>query len=180
MSGQTDFAWAAGFFDGEGCINLSHQGRYHVVRLILVQKDIRPLQRFVEVFQCSEKIGTVTRTTWKRPYYRLTMSGGRACDVLQKMLPYLTLKRDVAMVALDLQATMEKYTAKERSAGLPDSEIEYRKTLVAKAKWLNSGRWTASTTERDGSVIKVTTTSDSLNSRDDKAGESAEMPDRLQ
>jgi hypothetical protein len=178
MAQQTDYAWAAGFFDGEGCVSLHSQGRYTCLRVIIVQKDIRPIEFFRSVFEMSETIGIVTRQNRKHKYYRLVASGPSAANILRNMLPYLKLKRDVAEVALDFQAAVERYTPKERKATLPDSEMEYRRSLTEKVKWLNSGRWAAAETKPSG--LTETSGSDSPNCTDDKRAESAEMPDRVQ
>lgn len=47
MPSETELAWAAGFFDGEGCTTLAKKNANKTVRVIVAQKDIRPLQRFV-------------------------------------------------------------------------------------------------------------------------------------
>ena len=45
----TDFAWAAGFFDGEGCSYVMKVKQRKYPRLRLCQVDSRPLTRFVEI-----------------------------------------------------------------------------------------------------------------------------------
>lgn len=130
----------------------------------------------MEIFGCDEKLGIVKRANRRHSYYRLTLSGQKAADVLKNMLPYLALKREVAEIALDLQNSVNKFSAVERSAGLPDAEMEYRKALVSKAKWFNSGRWAAATTKPSGPE----TGCDSLNCTDSKGAEVAETTTRLQ
>lgn len=175
MATETDYAWAAGFFDGEGCVSIYSQKRYTCARVHIVQKDIGPLLRFQVIFGSKERIGSVTRSNRKHRYYRLTFSGQRAADVLAKMLPYLTLKREVALVALQLQDSVNKFSVRERLAVLPESEMEYRRSLSGRAKWLNSGRWAAATTKPSGPE----TGCDSLNCTDGKDAEVAEMTTRL-
>jgi hypothetical protein len=179
MSEQTQYAWAAGFFDGEGCVNISHVGRNTCLRLHIVQKDIRPIERFREIFQLQQKFGIVTRPNRRHSYYRLTVSGAQAADVLRKMLPYLALKRDVAEVGLDLQADVERYNTRGRWSVIPDSSIEFRKGCVIRSKWLNTGRWAAATTEPEGLNPTQDSVCDSLNCTDDKGAEVAETTTRL-
>ena len=178
MSEQTQYAWAAGFFDGEGCVSLHSQDRWTCARIIMAQKDIRPLEHFRSIFQLTEKISHDTRKhkTGVKVYYRLVVSGRSAADVLTKMLPYLTLKRDVAEVALDLQARVDATGPRNKWNPLPDAEIEARKALVGKAKWLNSGRWAAAETK----PTDLGTGCDSPNCIDDKGAEGSEMKPRLQ
>src|SRR5258708_5563298 len=147
MSEQTQYAWAAGFFDGEGCVSLHRQGRWTCARIILVQKDIRPLEQFRSIFDCTEMLSVVTRRNRRNHYYRLVISGRKAADVLTKMLPYLTLKRAVAEVALDLQSRVDSQGGYNRWSVMSDEELAVRNALVEKAKWLNSGRWAAAETK---------------------------------
>lgn len=176
MATQTDYAWAAGFFDGEGCVSLHTQRTFTVLRLVLVQKDIRPLEHFKAIFESSERIGTTRRADRKHTYYRLTYSGDRAADVLQKMLPYLTLKREVAQVGLDLQANVNANKFRYGCSGMPPELKLQRAALVDRAKWLNTGRWAAAETKPSGPLTEVC---DSPNCSDGKATEVAEMATRL-
>jgi hypothetical protein len=43
---ETDLAWAAGFFDGEGCTFIARRKDLRLVRVAVSQKDLRPLERF--------------------------------------------------------------------------------------------------------------------------------------
>lgn len=47
---ETELAWAAGFFDGEGTFGVNRQNaspRYRYLTVAVPQKDVRPLQRFL-------------------------------------------------------------------------------------------------------------------------------------
>jgi len=178
MATQTQYAWAAGFFDGEGCASIQRQKGYYCARLHVVQKDIRPLEHFQQVFGLTEKLHTVTRSNRRHKYYRLTVSGARAAEILTLMLPYLTLKREVAEAVIDLQAAVAGVTYQERLAGLTDAEKARRDVLYQRAKWLNSGRWAAATTKPSGPATEPGC--DSLNCTDGKGAEVAETTTRLQ
>jgi hypothetical protein len=178
MSEQPQYAWAAGFFDGEGCVSIQRQKRHTCLRIVMVQKDIRPIQRFREVFDLHQKFDIVSRPDRKHTYYRLTVSGAQAADVLRKMLPYLALKRDVAEVGLDLQADIERYNTKGRWSVIPDSSIQFREACRKRAHWLNTGRWAAATTKPEGLESVSTPVCDSLNCTDGKGAEVAEMTTR--
>jgi hypothetical protein len=182
MASQTQYAWAAGFSDGEACVSLQRQKGYYCVRFHLVQKDIRPLEHFKAIFELDETIHVVHQNHHKRDYFRLTVSGKRAAEILTLMLPYLTLKREVAEVAIELSRTMESVSYAERLAGLTTDEKAKRELLYQRAKWLNSGRWAAAETKPrgPGRGRKPNPVSDSPNCSDDKSAESAEMPDRVQ
>jgi len=188
MATATDYAWAAGFFDGEGCVSLGERTRrpgqtYPGLSVIVVQKDRRALDQFYAIFNSTEKISVVTRTHFKRPYYRLSLSGNRAVEVLTAMLPYLTVKREVALVGLALQQSINEHSRSVRASGLPAEVLEYRRSLIVKAKWLNTGRWAAATTKSRGSApTEAVTGCDSLVCNDDKvaeAGRNDQPHDRL-
>ena len=171
MATQTDYAWAAGFVDADGCISL-HPQRLNgytspIVQLIIVQKDIVGLEHFRAIFDGKEKISPVYRHKKTFMYWRLVFSTKRAAHVLQLILPYLVLKREVAQVALELQNDIDTRSPWQQGkigrgykAAFPPEVLAYRRSLHERAKWLNSGRWAAATTERENQ--EVTSGSDSL------------------
>ena len=177
MATERQFAWAAGFFDGEGCVNLHTQKGFTCLRIIVVQKDIRPLEHFKMIFDRDETIGKVYRRNRRNVYYRFVLSGDRAADALRKMLPYLILKREVAEVGLELQSSVNEHRERYGKGGMPASVKEYRKTLVESVKWLNTGRWAAAETKPRGS--DESQGSDSPACKDGKLAEVAEMTTRL-
>lgn len=157
MVTETQAAWAAGFFDGEGCVSLHlHTKRsgqqYPAVAIILTQKDRRPLDFFHALFGAKETISVVHRTIHKRPYFRVVYSGRRAAEVLRVLRPYLTLKGEVADVALALQQDIESLSPSERAAGLPPERLSARLALIDRAKWFNTGRWAAAETKSRGTL----------------------------
>ncbi len=142
MAAQTDYAWAAGFIDADGCVSVSDRykvkgKRYPNVQVIVVQRDLPGIIRLQEIFGADEKIGETRRGSLT--YFRLTFSGKRASEVLTAVLPYLILKKEVGKVALDLCQSIASFSRSERAKVLPETVMEYRRKLVAAAKVLNSG-----------------------------------------
>jgi len=90
--------WAAGFFDGEGCISFKggaggkYAGRY--VHLIVEQKDRRPLDRLQTLFGGNIYAGT-NKWRWSIQQKDLVRKA------LTLMLPHLTVKRERALVGLE-------------------------------------------------------------------------------
>lgn len=174
---QLDYAWAAGFFDGEGNVHINKNfyttGRLHInLTVQMVQKDRRPLDKFAAVFddiRSKGSIHVVRRHYGTRSYWQLGYGGWRAAAVLQHMLPYLTLKREVAEVGIELSRDIQAYKPKSRRQGLTPAIIEYRTSLFDKVKWLNTGRWAAATTKRVGP--DASPVCDSLDCNDDKVAE---------
>ncbi len=86
--------WAAAFFDGEGCVHLSTQGRVQVIIHNTNKEALKVLQ--------SIEGGTITRHngTNKR-IYRLRLQGWRAIRFLEKILPYSIVKKDAIAAAIE-------------------------------------------------------------------------------
>lgn len=183
MDQELQYAWAAGFFDGEGCVHLQcdKTRRYFCLRVVIAQLDKRPLEKFCAMFGLMENIGVVFRTRRgvRHPYWRLTISGRTASEVLKKMLPYLSLKREVVECGLELQSRIDSARNYNHLLSMSDDEIDERRLLADKAKWLNSGRWTAAENKPDGHAPDQQRVCDVPNCTDDKDAELAEMPNRL-
>lgn len=100
---DTEIAYAAGFFDGEGSIVIARQCRGLVARrqhqLVISVSQMRnrwPLDTLARLFG-----GTVSQHT--RGEYRWRVVSGKAAEALDQMLPYLLVKRGQAVAALDFQ-----------------------------------------------------------------------------
>lgn len=117
---DTDCAWAAGFIDADGCISISKTKRrgveYDAVAVVVVQKDPMPLLRLQEIFGDQENITTVRHSSTGRTYFKLAIHGKRAEFVLSCVLPYLTLKRAKAVVALELLRAKAERSWGEKSS----------------------------------------------------------------
>ena len=100
---ETDIAWAAGFFDGEGSISRKSQDSL-VIRI--GQKVPEPLEHFIEIFKLSH-IASHTGKYKKADYrwYGIAIYGEAARAILRLMLPYLTVKKDKALRALNERTT---------------------------------------------------------------------------
>ena len=100
---ETELAWAAGFFDGEGCSHVARSTKPNVspyVRLAVAQKERGPLFRF------QDAVGT---GTINGPYgggVSYWSAGGRlqARAVMEKLWPYLS------------EPKRDQYLAKKREA----------------------------------------------------------------
>lgn len=103
--------WAAGFFDGEGCISLyrSPPGEYgrkswtHALKVIVNQKARRPLRKLQEMFPNS-----TLRYIASHDYHDWTIHSRHAVEFLQAVMPYLLVKKYEAELALAFQELLEK------------------------------------------------------------------------
>ncbi len=95
--------YAAGFFDGEGCVNLSVSGKNRLVtlRVMLVNTDEHILAAFQAQFG-GEKVTCRTQKnpTWKK-FRMLKMTGHTAAAFLIDIAPHVRVKS--AQIALALE-----------------------------------------------------------------------------
>lgn len=116
MITDIDAAYAAGFFDGEGAVMIWRRTgervdtagrRYHRLVTRVRQVDRRPLDWLQARFGGSVQQAILPKaaTGW-RPSWDWCLSNRLAVEFLQRVRPFLVLKRDRVDVALRFQATM--------------------------------------------------------------------------
>lgn len=111
MSRETDRAWAAGFFDGEGCFHASRRYRkgnnyYANIGALINQTDPEVLERFKDIVGVGSVRGPIDRgrspnhkPTWR---YQIQSFNGVA-RVFNVLLPYLgSVKVEQGRQALEL------------------------------------------------------------------------------
>lgn len=94
LASEADIAWAAGLFEGEGCIRHAPGKRGVTRRLTLVSTDLDVLQRFVAIVG----VGTIRVRARPNPAHRIqyVWQVGKWREVaptLQAFLPYLGERR---------------------------------------------------------------------------------------
>ena len=137
MATELDYAWAAGFIEADGCIHLSQHG-HTKVEVIVVQKDIRPIQRLQRIFDDSSKIGVVTRRNGTARYYRVSFGCQRALTVLSNILPYLEHKHAMALLGIQLVEQITQWQGpRGHGVKLPETELHKRLYLVQQARDLS-------------------------------------------
>lgn len=100
---QTELAWAAGFFDGEGSVYVRltkrHKGgttgKYYPITTVDIQvsqSDKRPLIRFLKVIDIGRIVGPYQPTNPKAKLYWRWQTSGRPSvhKTLSLMWPYLS------------------------------------------------------------------------------------------
>lgn len=103
---DADVAYLAGFFDGEGCIIVHKNGRTYWFSISASQINPEPLKRLSEyfggrIFRDSSRPGLRSRHLWR-------LTSLRALAALEAMLPFLTVKRDEAVLAVQFQEQLSK------------------------------------------------------------------------
>ena len=91
--------YAAGFFDGEGCVNCSSSRNNSFVRILVVNTNIDVLKAFQAVWGGDIYANYKSKSHWKQAYtWRLQHKA--ASNFLQKILPFLIVKRQQAEAAI--------------------------------------------------------------------------------
>ena len=88
-----EHAWAAGFWDGEGCVSVSHKGKHSSPRIVvqIAQVDRRVLDRFQAAVGYGNVLGPYTHKNKNaQPYYIWRVEGVPHLNKIRDILsPYL-------------------------------------------------------------------------------------------
>lgn len=124
---NTDIAWAAGFVDGEAYIGFNGRS----VSLIIGQRDRNPLDRFVRIFG----IGIVRcyQVKYKgghKANHILGYHGDNALFILRLLLPFLTVKQPLALLATTQYGKVKRQR--------PIAKLNHRKQVICQLR--NAGQ----------------------------------------
>ena len=128
---NTELAYLAGFLDGEGCIhivstkgqagfkNLRYRLRIHITN---TDKGVMDwLKQFGFYIRELKKL----KKHWKQ-CWRADLCDTKARLLLEQLLPYLIVKKDETLLAIEFQTHKEKVGTSNGSKGMSEEEIEYR------------------------------------------------------
>lgn len=103
-------AYLAGFFDGEGCIEIQKWvskdlilNPYYTLRISATQVNPEPLYKLQETFKGVVHCRDARPLKNQRTVYKWRCKSVQAAHALQCMLPYLIVKSDEAKLALEFQ-----------------------------------------------------------------------------
>lgn len=100
-------AYIAGLFDGEGSVSVFKAGGQYAclsLRIQIVNTNITPLQLVVNMLKGT--IHTYPYTPEQRmPCYRWRIGGVAAGFILEKLLPYLIIKKERAILGIEFVCT---------------------------------------------------------------------------
>src|SRR5439155_14127434 len=100
-----EVAYTAGFFDGEGCVNIARylkRGRpYHTLAIIFTNTDFRVLEWLQRRWGGHLTKPILRNSSRQRPYRHLRFSAGPARPLLLAMLPHLIIKKSEVETALE-------------------------------------------------------------------------------
>lgn len=140
MSHTHEVAWAAGFFDGEGFINIQkrshpkYTGYYLRIGINHVAPEpVTEMQRLFGGSLVKEEEHKVIGN--RKPRHRWITSTSNAAEALKQMLPYMNNKNKVSALALDFQTTM---LMEYKRKGVPEEVQQKRKDIKTEIMRLNS------------------------------------------
>lgn len=119
-------AWAAGFIDGEGSIGLKSSGGKVSLCIQVTQVDPVPLLRLRELWGGALRFRS-RRSIERADYYHWFIWSSAASRCCADILPYLTVKRAQAEVAIQFAAEVHN----SRGGLSPDKRQEYRALFSA-------------------------------------------------
>jgi hypothetical protein len=106
---DVELAYAAGFFDGEGTFAWRGDKLAHIS---VAQKDTTPLLKLKKMFG----VGKIYTYAYQ-PVSYYVVNGRLACGVIEKILPYLVVKRESALKAVASKDTIRVVRHRIRSYG---------------------------------------------------------------
>lgn len=127
LDNETELAWAAGFFDGEGHISAksNRQGPWLQLKLTIGQTDRQVLDRFQKAVGLGRVYGPypTLKPEWNPIYEYSVQSKGDVEVVVQLLLPYLSpVKKEQCLGAFqkyaDHYSMFEHKTWKSRESGI--------------------------------------------------------------
>jgi lysyl-tRNA synthetase class I len=100
---ETDVAWFAGFYEGEGtayCCRQYKKTKHEMVpriafslRLNIVQVDREPLDKIVAIFNGGNLNGPYLGKANRKPHYQLNYTNKKAIEIMELARPYLSKRR---------------------------------------------------------------------------------------
>jgi hypothetical protein len=99
-----DMAYAAGFFDGEGSINIRNPGSSAKSTGCALAIHVAQASEASLIWLQQRWGGGVRLTKRERPIWEWCLGSRSACLFLQDLLPFLIVKREQAVIAIDFQS----------------------------------------------------------------------------
>lgn len=141
LTPQELLAWVAGFVDGDGCLQIvkqtyksperAHRPNYRP-RLTISQSDPTPLMRVRKILGLRGCLAEVHTTAQNNSTpYNLTYDGRAAMEAIDRLAPYLFVKRPQALAMLAFQAQC-KLSARSGPRGHPPQLWDLRERFYLK------------------------------------------------
>jgi len=102
------WAYIAGFFDGEGSISIARTGKYYSLRIVISNTNIEPLT-FIKNILGGNIHAALPKNVKHKRYYNWYKCGKHAAEVLEILLPFLIVKRERAILAIEYNLSLDKW-----------------------------------------------------------------------
>jgi len=144
---KTDLAWAAGFFDGEGCVHLKrdYNGKQkqlkliptYSLRLMITNTHLASLERVREILNIGSlrPLAHYGEGPEGKQRWEWRAASKQAESVLRLLMPYLTTKREQATLAILSRKYQQRVGAMKLNPNL--NKIE---DIRVEISGLNQGR----------------------------------------
>lgn len=118
---EAELGYLAGLVDGEGCINIAKtQGRYYVLQIVIAQSN----EYLLDYWQKKTGLGTIHHMKRRAngvndsEKWHWHLSTGNAQKMLDVITPYLVLKQEEAMIALEFLQVCKHQESQYRGRGV--------------------------------------------------------------
>jgi len=145
---RLDYAYCAGLFDGEGCIQIvndkSQGWNSWKLMIQMTSTSISSLNKMVGVFggnYIEHKRCATDNLTPRFIAYHWALNGAKAYKTLKKLKPFLVEKREQADIAMKF-FVHQKNTTYDRKSGLPASVIRKREGFLKRLKFARTASLT--------------------------------------
>ena len=131
---EIDVRYLAGFFDGEGCIQLvnrvTKEGKQRSNMSVVITQANLDILHDIEL-RYKGSIYELKKTPNK--CWQLVLSASNALEFLQDVVPYLIIKKEQALLAIEFQ---EHLSSNKSRAKVSIEDLLYRSNLATKVKSL--------------------------------------------
>lgn len=135
MNSSDQLIWTAGFFDGEGCVSLNRLKAGGTQRqLSLSASHEAAVRRVREVLGEGNVYYRAPRQPTHRPMWTWVASSRGADRAAEKLLPYLVVKREQALLMLRVQRYVKVGSQREVDRAAIDALIEAVQALNGNQK----------------------------------------------
>lgn len=134
---KVNITYIAGLLDGEGSIGIMKHNRetpspQYFLRVVICNTN----KKVLELVQQTLGVGSITvNNRRRRALYTWTATSGKAMFILERLLPYLIIKKEQAQLGIDFQQGIFP----ERTALLGIEEISRRENIKLRIMQLNQG-----------------------------------------
>lgn len=121
---SVELAWAAGLFDGEGCVRIYQQTKTNafVLQLVLVNTNLKAVTKFHEIMGVGSISEKRRYATHHKQCWAWQASAQKGKIALEKLLEYSVIKKPEIAVALEFMNLPKAITGPRMS----EEEIKIR------------------------------------------------------